>query len=75
MPLVSNKYGNTDTIGLALLGLAGWIVATGVAYLFKRFKLAVFIGALAAPLPIVAIFILFWLPLIAYALGVAAMQS
>jgi hypothetical protein len=75
MPLISNKYGNTDTVGLGLLGLAGWLVATGVAYLFKRFAIAVFIGALAAPLPIVALFMLFWLLLIAHAIGGAAMQS
>jgi hypothetical protein len=75
MPLISNKYGNTDTIGLGLLGLSGWMVATGVAYLFKRFAIAAFIGVVAAPLPIVALFMLFWLLLIVFALGGAAMQS
>lgn len=66
MLLISNKYGNTDAVGLTLLGFAGWSTATGIAYVFKRFSLAVFIGAIAAPLTVVAMVVLFWSMLIVY---------
>jgi hypothetical protein len=64
LALVSNKFGNTDTIGLALLGLAGCVSTTGICYLRLRFRTAALIGLLAAPLAILLLFVLFWLFLI-----------
>lgn len=64
LTLVSNRFGNTDTIGLFLLGVAGWSFGSGIAYLRTSFMYAALIGFFVAPLTIIAIFVLFWLWLI-----------
>lgn len=68
LALVSNQFGNTDTIGLPLLGLAGWVSATGLSYLRFRFPVAALIGMIAAPLTVFSLFVLFWLWLIVTAI-------
>lgn len=65
LALVSNRFGNTDTIGVVLLGVAGWSFGTGISYLRTRFLNAASIGIFVAPLVVLALFVLFWLTLIA----------
>lgn len=67
LALVSNQFGNTDSIGLFLFGGAGCIFVTGVAYLFVRFPYAVLAGIVAAPLLVGLLFVLFWMALFASA--------
>ncbi len=59
MPLLSNKYGNTDTNRNRTTWSRRLDDGDSVAYMFKRFGIALLIGAVAAPLPIVALFVLF----------------
>lgn len=61
--LVSNRFGNTDTLGLFLFGLAGCIFVTGVSLFFLRLPHAILVGIIAAPLSVVLLFVLFWLTL------------
>ena len=61
LALVSNRFGNTDTIGLPLLGLAGWATGTGLLHLRFRLRDAALLGLFAAPLTVVAVFLLFWM--------------
>ena len=67
LALVSNQFGNTDTIGLVLFGIAGWVFVSGICHLFLRLPYAVLIGALMAPLSVALLFILFWAALLATA--------
>jgi hypothetical protein len=64
--LVSNQFGNTDSIGIILFGCAGCVLVTGICHFFLRFLYAAIVGVLAAPLLIVLLFILFqiayWAP-------------
>ena len=64
LPLISNRYGNTDTIGVPLLAFAGWATATGVLYTRVRFFIAASAAIAVAPLTIVTLVALFWLYMI-----------
>jgi len=64
LAIASNRFGNTDTIGLVLLGVAGWSFGTGISYLWTRFLHAAVIGVFVAPLTALALFVLFWLCLL-----------
>ena len=44
LALVSNQYGNTDTIGLVLFGFSGWVLVTGICHLFIQFRYAALVG-------------------------------
>lgn len=75
LALVSNMFGNTDIIGLPLVGLAGGVLTTGISHLFFRFRTAALIGLLAAPFAIVLLIVLFWLILILTAVVNATLSS
>ncbi|MEO1529578.1 MAG: hypothetical protein AAFX06_29500 [Planctomycetota bacterium] len=61
MLLVSNRFGNTDVIGLAMLCIAGWSAATGIALLRLRFLIAALIGLIASPVAGIFLCVLFWI--------------
>lgn len=69
LALISNQFGNTDSLGLILFGVASWMVVTGVSHIFIRLPMAAVIGAVAAPLMIAALFVLYWVALFATASG------
>ena len=66
LALVSNQFGNTDTIGIRVLGFAGWLAGTGYSYLHlsKNLFVSALIGLLAAPLANFVLFVLFWVLMI-----------
>lgn len=67
LALVSNQFGNTDVMGMVLMAFAGGVFATGVGLLFLRFRYAVLMGVLAAPLSVGLFITLFWVGLLATA--------
>ena len=58
--LVSNRFGNTDWVGLLLFPLAGGIFATGVAHLFLRLPSSALLGIASTPIWAVAPFVFYW---------------
>lgn len=49
MVLLSNRYGNTDTLGLPVIGLSGLLLGTGVSSLFLRWRYSVLVGLFCVP--------------------------
>lgn len=63
LALVSNQFGNTDTLGLLLFGLAAWVLVTGIGHSFMRLPYAALVGLFAAPVFVVLLFVLYWVAL------------
>ena len=60
LALASNRFGNTDEVGLLLLAFAGWVVVTGIGCFFLRMRYAMIVGAIAAPLLVGLLFVSVW---------------
>ena len=69
LALVSNQFGNTDRMGLVLLACAVGIFTLGIGLLFLRWRYAVLVGVLAAPLAVVLLIALYWVAMLATALA------
>ena len=60
LALVSNQFGNTDTLGLPVVGLGGMALCWGFCSLFMKFRHAFLIGIAAVPLSIILLFAFYW---------------
>lgn len=60
LPFMTNAFGNSDTMGLVLLGFAAWLFVTGISYIRFRFRTAALLGIVAVPWAIASPSILIW---------------
>ncbi len=58
--LVTNRYGNTGTMGLPVVGFGGLLFAVGFSHLFVKLRYAIVVGFLAGPMSVVLLFVVFW---------------
>ncbi len=64
--LVSNRYGNTETLGLPVVAAGGLLLGTGVSSLFLKLRYSVVVGVLFAPVSVILLFVLFWVCLLTF---------
>lgn len=58
--LVSNRFGNTDTMGLPVVTIGSFLLSTGVSSLFMKWRYSFVVGVLLAPLSVGMLFVLVW---------------
>ena len=67
LALVSNQFGNTDTYGLPVVALGGYLLGTGICHLFTSLRYAALIGLVAGPFSLALLFLAYWIGLFATA--------
>ena len=58
--LVSNRFGNTDTLGLPVVAIGGFLLGMGISSLFMKWRYSLIVGVLLAPFSVCLLFVLVW---------------